>query len=230
MPYLDTMYNLTDNVREPFKTGIRNVVNLHIELETEFKAEAAKIAGNGDLSPEGKAKAKHAHLKTHAHRIIRAEQFVERSMARLADREANLQLPAIDRADALGAAMAVAVCQRVFAMSPAERKAALAMASLPYLQAVLAAPDELSGLNAELRQAAITRAIGLAHPGKLEQINQDRESLRLMGSAVQALREVARQFVGLPNDAALTAAINTAVPDQRHIAADVERETAPLAA
>lgn len=225
--YRDTMASFTSNLRDgPIKASFPQV----IDLQSEFESEAAKLAGNGDLSADGKRKAARAFLGKNAHRFIRAEQFVQRGLERIAETEAKLELPAYDETDAMAAAMAVALAQRFFAMSPAERKVTLSTASLPGLQAILAAPAELTGLNSELRQAARARALEIAHPGKLEQINQDRESLRLLGSAVRAARDVARQFAGLPNDFAFTETLNSAVPDQRRILAEVERETQPLAA
>ena len=44
------------------------------------------------------------------------------------------------------------------------------------------------------------------------------------------LTEVACEVAELPNAKALDELVNSAVPDQRHLEADAERSTAPLAA
>jgi hypothetical protein len=92
------------------------------------------------------------------------------------------------------------------------------------------APNELTGINNEVREAARTRAINIVHPGKLEQLERERAAVQLLANATTAAADAMRDLAELPNEYALNDFLNQSVPDQRHIQADVERETELAAA
>jgi hypothetical protein len=224
--YFELLDSHAANMRGPLKAALNHVAKVHQEILTV----KANVAGNRDLSAEGKTKEARSFLTKRAFELVRANMNARRLGERIAEKRANLKVPPIDKSDAVAAAMAVEMCRRVYAMPRAEKKANLANASLPFLQAVLAAPDELTGFDAELRQTATDRAIDIAHPGKATELEADQNAIQLLQNATKALSDEARELVDLPKGSALTEFIDQAVPDQRHIAADVERETAPLAA
>jgi hypothetical protein len=224
--YFELLDGHAANMRGPLKAALNHVAKVHQEILTV----KANVAGNRDLSAEGKTKEARSFLTKRAFELVRANMTARRLGDRIAEKRANLKIPDIDKTDVVAAAMAVEMCRRVYAMPRAEKKANLSIASLPYIQAVLAAPDELTGIDAELRNLATSRALDLAHPGKAAEIQADQEALYLLQNAAKVMSDEARALVKLPNENALADFINQAVPDQRHIAADVERETAPLAA
>ena len=78
----------------------------------------------------------------------------------------------------------------------------------------------------ETVEAARTRAIDIVHPGALEELERERAAVLLLNNATAATAEAMRDFAELPNAHALDDFLNQSVPDQRHIQADVERETA----
>ena len=96
--------------------------------------------------------------------------------------------------------------------------------SLLYLQTLLEAP-ELVGADREIAEAARTRAINIVHPGKLDELERERAAVQLLTNATAAAADAMRDLADLPNAHALNDFLNSAVPDQRHIQADVERET-----
>ena len=64
----------------PAKAGVSRAIEAHRNFETE----AAKIAGNSDLSAEGKRKAVYAFATKNAHEVVRINKFAERANTRLA--------------------------------------------------------------------------------------------------------------------------------------------------
>jgi hypothetical protein len=115
-------------------------------------------------------------------------------------------------------------------MSAGERKAFLPTADPMFWQAVLSAPNALTGIDNETRETVLSLAIENAWPGALAKIEHDSEAIQLLENASQVLSEMACEVADLPNAAALNDFVNTAVPDQRHLEADAIRNTAPLAA
>ncbi|MHC2676796.1 hypothetical protein ACVI1J_008959 [Bradyrhizobium diazoefficiens] len=137
-------------------------------------------------------------------------------------------MPPIDRTDVAGAMLRSQV-RALLPKSATEIKALVPTMSLLYLQTILEAP-ELVGADREIAEAARTRAIDIVHPGALEVLERERAALHLLTNATAAAADAMRDLAELPNAHALNDFLNQAVPDQRHIQADVERETELAAA
>lgn len=195
-----------------------------IDLDREFEIEAGKIAGNRDLSAEGKVKTARSFVTKTAHEFLRSRKLAEISAAKLVENRAKIQLPASDKADTSGAIMRGEMRTHMRSMSAGERKAFLATASLPYLLAAIEAPNELTGINNEVRESVRNRAIEITNPGKLDELHREQEAIRLLDNATRALSETARSFADLPNSQALNRFISEAVPDQRAIDAEIARQ------
>lgn len=208
------------------KAAVTRAMNKYEELERE----ASAVARDENRSPIGKRKGLEDLVRKNAHEVVRIRKATESAKARLAERIAKLQPPSADKTDAFAAATCIKVCELFHAMSRGQRKVTLSTASLSYTQALLAAPVELSGLDPELREMAVTRAIDLAHPGKLAEIERVREDIQMLDVAARVLADMARDVAQLPNNRALDELISSAVTDTRHIDADIEHQTASLAA
>lgn len=204
--------------------AVRGALSRLLKLHRDVLATTASIRGNANLSAQGKTKEARDELKRKAHELIRANAAVQRLSARVDEKRAKIQLPAIDKTDAAGAVLRSQVRDRL-PKSPKELRATIPTMSLLYLQAILEAP-ELVGADRETIEAARGRAIDLVHPGKSAELDGERDAVRLLANATAAMSDAARELAELPNVHALGNFLNQAVPDQRHIEADVARETA----
>src|SRR5262245_1037469 len=125
----DKIVNMPDG---PAKAAINRAVNAH----RNFEVEAAKIAANPDLSVEGKSKAIREFTAKQAHEVIRARKTADRAKARTVEKRAKIQLPTVDRTDAITAATYQAIWAKVAGMSPAEITMNLSKSSLTFCQAI----------------------------------------------------------------------------------------------
>src|SRR6266404_3984541 len=195
-----------------------------------FNAEARKIGADGNLSAAGKKQKVTKFVYDSAHELIRVRMAAEKAKGNLAKRRAKLQPSPIDKTDAAAAAIRSELRAQLVRMSAGERKAFLPTADPMFWHAVLEAPNALTGIDGDTRQAVQTLAVESAHPGSLAKLEHDGEAVQLLAVASRVLSELAAEVAELPNAAALDDFVNTAVPDARHLEADAERNTAPLAA
>jgi hypothetical protein len=211
----------------PVKAGVTRALNAMSNFETETAGSIAKIRANADLTPDGKRKAVRAEVAKNAHEVLRIQKLADRAKSRFVEKRTKVQFPAVDRTDAITAAVYRAFWDKAAKMSPGELKALLPTASLTFCQAILAAPIELIGAVGNAREDVLSRAIEIAQPGATAAFDRDMTALNV---AAQALGDVVKGIADLPNNAALNEFLNTSVPDQRNIDADIERSTEPLAA
>ncbi|MCK1302947.1 hypothetical protein IVB33_29040 [Bradyrhizobium sp. 24] len=204
--------------------AVRGSLSRLSKLHRDILATSTRVRGNADLSAQGKTKEGRDELKKKAHELIRANLAVQRLSARIDEKRANIQLPAIDKTDAAGAFLRGQVRDRL-PKSAKELRATIPTMSLLYLQAILEAP-ELVGGDRETVEAARGRAIDLVHPGKSAELDGERDAVRLLANATAAMSEAARELAELPNVHALGDFLNKSVPDQRHIEAAIESELA----
>jgi len=155
--------------------------------------------------------------------MIRANAVVQRLGVRLDEKRAKIQLPAIDKADAAGAVLRGQVRDRL-PKSAKELRAMIPTMSALYLQTILEAP-ELVGADAETVETARAKVIDLVQPGATAVLDAERDAVRLLTNVTAELGKAACDLAELPAHA-LNDFLNQTVPDQRHIIADVERETA----
>lgn len=156
--------------------------------------------------------------------MIRAKAFASRLNERIDEKRAKLELPAIDKTDAASAVLRSQVRDRL-PKSAKELKALVPTMSLLYLQTLLEAP-ELVGADREIAEDARTRAINRQARRVGARARRSAALDQRNGGAADAMRDLAE----LPNAHALNDFLNSTVPDQRHIQADVERETELAAA
>ncbi|MCK1601063.1 hypothetical protein IVB02_06410 [Bradyrhizobium sp. 166] len=204
--------------------AVRGALSRLSKLHRDVLATTASIRSNANLSAQGKTKEARDELKKKAHELIRANAAVQRLSARIDEKRAKIQLPAIDKTDAAGAVLRSQVRDRL-PKSAKELRATIPTMSLLYLQAILEAP-ELVGADRETVEAARGRAIDIVHPGKLTDLDAERDAVRLLANATAAMSEAARELAELPNVYALGDFLNQSVPDQRHIEAAIESELA----
>lgn len=203
---------------------VRTTFDRLIELHRDIDLITVSVRGDTDLSAQGRTKKARDEMKKNAWKMIRAKAFASRLNERIEEKRAKIELPPIDKTDAAGAVLRSQVRDRM-PKSPKELKASVSTMSLLYLQTLLEAP-ELVGADRETVEAARTRAIDIVHPGALEELERERAAVLLLNNATAATAEAMRDFAELPNAHALDDFLNQSVPDQRHIQADVERETA----
>lgn len=199
-----------------------------IELHRDIDSITADVRGDKDLSAQGRTKKARDEMKKNAWKMIRAKAFASRLNERIDEKRAKIELPPVDKTDAAGAVLRSQVRDRL-PKSATEIKALVPTMSLLYLQTLLEAP-ELVGADREIAEAARTRAINIVHPGKLDELERERAAVQLLTNATAAAADAMRDLAELPNAHALNDFLNQSVPDQRHIQADVERETLAAAA
>ncbi|QOZ69189.1 hypothetical protein [Bradyrhizobium arachidis] len=204
--------------------AVRGAMTRVAKLHREILANTANVRGNKDLSEQGRTKEARSLLGKKAWELIRANATVQRLNARIDEKRAKIQLPAIDKADAAGAVLRGQVRDRLPKSSKELRTLIPTMSAL-YLQTLLEAP-ELVGADSETVEVARSRAIELVQPGVTAALDAERNAVRLLANATGELSKAACDLAELPNTRALTEFLNQTVPDQRHIEADVERETA----
>ena len=152
----------------PIKAGITRAMTAYDTLNTE----RAKVDKDPNLSETGMRTKTKEFLKANAHEVVRVKKLAEK--AKIAEKRKNVALPAIDKTDAAGAMLRMQIRSKLESMSKGERKAYLAIATDPlYLAAVLEAPNELTGIDAETREMIHARAVETAHPGKLGALERD---------------------------------------------------------
>lgn len=203
------------------KAALDSVVKIHGDIE----ATKANVRGNADLSAQGKRKEAQAFMSKRAHEVIRAKTTAHRLATHLDEKRAKIKLPEIDRTDAVGAALRSQVRDRLASKSEAELRALVPSMSLLFAQAILEAP-ELIGIDPVTTSAVRDHAIELVHPGKLAELNAERDAVRLLAHATAVAVDAARDLAELPNAHALDDFLNATVPDQRHIEAEIERSVA----
>lgn len=205
--------------------AVRGALTRVLKLHRDILATAAHVRGNADLSAQGRTKAARDELKQKAWELIRANATAQRLAVRIAEKRAKIQLPAIDKTDAAGAALRSQVRDRLNGKSAQELRALAPTMSALYAQAILEAP-ELVGADRDTVEAVRSRAIDLLHPGKSTELDAERNAVQLLANATAQLSNAARDLAELPNASALAQFLNESVPDTRHIEAEIERETA----
>lgn len=205
--------------------SVRGALTRVAKLHRNILETTANVRSNKDLSAQGRTKEARASLGKHAADLIRANATAQRLAARIEEKRAKIQLPAIDKTDAAGAALRSQVRDRLNGKSAQELRALAPTMSPLYTQAILEAP-ELVGADRDTVDAVRTRAIDLIHPGRTAELDAARDAVRLLASATAEISNAARDLAELPNASALVEFLNQAVPDQRHIEAEIERETA----
>ncbi len=195
-----------------------------------FNTEAKKIGADANLSAAGKKQKIQKFVSDQAHELVRVRKTAEKAKANLAKRRAKLQPPPVDKSDAAAAAIRSELRAQLVRMSAGERKAFLPTADPMFWYAALEAPNALTGIDNDTRQTVLSLAVETAFPGQLAKIEHDGEAVQLLEVASKVLSELAVEVAELSDAKALDELIDTAIPDQRHLEADAERSTAPLAA
>lgn len=205
--------------------AVRGAMTRVAKLHRDILETTTNVRSNRDLSPQGRTKEARSFLGKRAPDLIRANAMVQRLVARIDEKRAKVQLPAVDKTDAAGAALRSQVRERLNGKSAQELRALAPTMSLLYAMAILEAP-ELVGADRETVEAARGRAIDILYPGKTAELSAERDAVNLLAGATTALSDAARDLAELPNSHALGEFLAQVVPDRRAIEADIERETA----
>lgn len=205
--------------------AVRGALTRVLKLHRDFLETAANVRGNTDLSAQGRTKEGRSFLGKRAHELIRANVTAQRLAARIGEKRAKIQLPAIDKTDAVGAALRSEVRKKLDGKSAQELRALAPTMSALFAQAILEAP-ELVGADRDTVEAVRARAVDIVQPGRSAELDAERDAVRLLAGATAELSNAARDLAELPNASALSEFLNQAVPDTRHIEAEIERETA----
>ncbi|MBR0793979.1 hypothetical protein JQ615_01105 [Bradyrhizobium jicamae] len=222
MSYLDFMTKTIDAMSDsPVKAYLRRTIS----TQAAFEQAAVKFASDQNLSPSGVVNEGRKHLKAHAHELVRVRKIAERASAHIADQRSKLKLQAVDPTDAASAILRGQVRDKLAGKSSKEIAALAPSLSPLFLSAIIEAP-ELLGIDQNAAEAVRDAAIERAYPGELAKLRDQQDAVNLLINAIRPLADAARSLAGLPNEHALNEFVNEAVPDQRHIEADVERSLA----
>jgi len=120
--------------------------------------------------------------------------------------------------------------QKLENMGKAERKMFLSTTNDPaYFQAVLEAPLELSGVDAETRAMVYARAVDAANPGALQKLEQTGAAVQILEVAATVLNEHFAEAFDIPPNA-MGELVHGVIPDTRHLEAEAERIASAIAA
>ena len=194
MRYFDFLESQAASISD---VAVRGAITRVVKLHRDILETTAKVRSNSDLSAQGRTKEARAVLGKQAWELIRANATVQRLDARINEKRAKIQLPAIDKTDAAGAVLRGQVRDRL-PKSSKELRALIPTMSALYLQTLLEAP-ELVGADAETVEAARGRAIELVQPGATAALDAERDAVRLLTGATAELGKAACELAELPN-------------------------------
>ena len=167
-------------------------------------ALASRIALGGDveqinaddrLTPVGRAEKIEKSIESH-YTNLHAQRWALAKAAIQVEAKAP-QLPALEPADAAGAALDSEIRAHVRQLPAADRERLLSDKGDVRLQVALArGPAALSGLSEATHHALSERLIEAGRPGELQHTKNDREAIRLAGDAVSSALDYAQKTLG----------------------------------
>jgi hypothetical protein len=211
---------------QPIVAGVRRAMGAYEKLAND----RAKVNSDPNLSDAGKRSKLLDGAKADMHEVVRARKLADAAKANGAKRRERLQPPAIDKTDSAAATVRGQIRLKLENMGKVERKVFLSTTNDPaYFQAVLEAPSELSGVDAETRAMVHARAVDAANPGALQRLEQTGEAVQLLDVAARVLNEHFAEAVELPPNA-MDEFVRGVIPDQRHLEAEAARLASAIAA
>lgn len=205
------------------RNALTGVVGLHRTLDDVTRSSVANIRDDKDFTQAGKTKKARDVIGSRAWEVIKAKMLARRLAEHVEEKRAALKLPEIDKTDAAGAILRNRVRDQLAGKSNQELRGLIPTMSSLYLQTILEAP-ELIGADAQTAEVARSAAIELSHPGMTATLQAERDAANLLANATAAMANTFGELGELPNKTALEGFLNERVTDQRHIAADVERQ------
>ncbi len=206
------------------RNALTGAIELHRTLEDVTKMSVSAVRESADLSPTGKTRKVRDVIGSRAWEVIKTKMLARRLAERIEKKRAELKLPEIEPTDSAGAILRMQVRSGQLAGKTNQELRALIPTMSPlFLTTILEAP-ELIGADAQTVDVARTQAIELAHPGMTAKLEAERDAVNLLANATAAMANTYGELGELPNKTALELFLNERVVDQRHIAADVERQ------
>lgn len=201
----------------PSLAEIKFVLERVLDIQDVIRAEHTKVGANDRLTSLGRQDAMRAFIADKAAaELYRSRKTVETLRSRLEAWRERLAPPPLDKADAAGATMRVEIRNALRAMSPGARMNALMAedADLFLLEAVLQAPDFLSGLDAKNRPEVAARYVERKHPDDVAAIEQADEAITVLAVATAVATNTARAAADFPDESSMTAFVDNAVKDK----------------
>ncbi|MCK1322922.1 hypothetical protein IVA94_18865 [Bradyrhizobium sp. 156] len=205
------------------RSALTSTIELHRTLDDVTRSSVANIRDDKDFTQAGKTKKARDVIGSRAWEVIKAKMLARRLAEHVEEKRAALKLPEIDKTDAAGAILRNRVRDQLAGKSNQELRGLIPTMSSLYLQTILEAP-ELIGADAQTAEVARSAAIELSHPGMTATLQAERDAANLLANATAAMANTFGELGELPNKTALEGFLNERVVDQRHIAADVERQ------
>ncbi|MCK1563635.1 hypothetical protein IVB08_06535 [Bradyrhizobium sp. 173] len=205
------------------RSALTSTIELHRTLDDVTRSSVANIRDDKDFTQAGKTKKARDVIGSRAWEVIKAKMLARRLAEHVEEKRAALKLPEIDKTDAAGAILRNRVRDQLAGKSNQELRGLIPTMSSLYLQTILEAP-ELIGADAQTAEVARSAAIELSHPGMTATLQAERDAANLLANATAAMANTFGELGKLPNKTALEGFLNERVVDQRHIAADVERQ------
>lgn len=205
------------------RNALTSTIELHRTLDDVTKASVANIRESADLSPAGKTKKARDVIGSRAWEVIKAKMLARRLAERVEEKRTAVKLPEIDKTDAAAAILRNRVRDQLAGKTNQELRGLIPTMSPLFLTTILEAP-ELIGADAQTLDVARTHAVELAHPGMTAALEAERDAANLLANVTAAMANTFGELGELPNKTALDVFLNERVIDQRHIAADVERQ------
>lgn len=205
------------------RAALTGTIKLHRALEEVTRPSVANVRESADLSPAGKTKKARDVIGSRAWEVIKANMLARRLAERIEEKRRSVKLPEIDRTDAAGAILRNRVRDHLVGKTNQELRGLIPTMSPLFLQTILESP-ELVAADAHTVDVARSHAIELAHPGMTAMLEAERDGVSLLANATAAMVNTYGDLGELPNKTSIELFLNERVVDQRHIAADVERQ------
>jgi hypothetical protein len=210
----------------PAHRALTRALNTHLS----FKARRDEIAKDPNLSPAGRADKMRKHLAENMHELVRARKSVDVLKAKVAERRKSLLPPPLAKDDSVGAIRQMELRARIASMKVGERHRLLLSpnADMATLEAVISAPDYLSGLDEKgldpnLRKIITERVIERRAPGTLADLEAWDDAITSVKVGADVVAMTAAEVGDFPSRHVFDAFVEASVGDSPRLDADVER-------
>jgi hypothetical protein len=198
----------------------------------KIKAKAAEVANDKHKSALGKKDSLEKFVSENAHEVMRIRKTVDTMRAKLTERRAKLMPPPPDPTNVASAVMKMGMLQMLREMKNHGERLKLILAvdaDSRFMEAVLEAPNVMSGIDNQARELITTNVIERFHPGALAAIEKAEEAIELVDVAARVAFNTARDAAEFPSDAVFSKFVETAVGATGALEADINRKFADLA-
>lgn len=213
----------TDPVLQPAFDAISRALDTH----TKIRAKALDVSKDTHRTALGKRDVMQKYVGENAHELVRARKAGDTLRAKIAERRAKLLPAAPDPSNVASAMLRSEIRQMLRGMkNHGDRlKALLATdADTTFLEAVLEAPNAMSGITDDQRELIQTSAMERLHPGALAAIEAAEEAIELVDVAARVVFETARDAGEFPTNSVFSTFVETTVGATGQLEADLNRK------